>query len=221
MGGVFLLIDLHLVIKLYPKPEKKTAPYMRKRMKIKPWHLPFLGILIGILTALLFVESFTATWQYLGKPSDKVERIIGISGGHRVYVVTESEEIFSLEYEKYLNGGNSSFIKAISNPVRSEAWNKEEFRTIEPDPYGTPFMDFFVWPVLFEYKQMYEMPYLGIESGGLTRFALSENGNLWVWDFSQGGMAVLAYVLFPAIGLIIGSILFLGFILDKVLRKDK
>jgi hypothetical protein len=68
-------------------------------------------------------------------------------------------------------------------------------------------MNFISWPLLFKVKQQYEMIYQLVEGERLTKFALSEDGNLWIWNYGKGGMASLTLFIFPSIGLFYGSIL--------------
>ncbi len=79
---------------------------------------------------------------------------------------------------------------------------------IEPDPIRQPIMAFIAWPLPFRVRQLYETTYQLVEGEMLTKFALSEDGSLWIWNYGAGGMASLTYVIFPVIGLCIGSILF-------------
>lgn len=194
---------------------------MHKRLHFKLWYTPIVGMLIGFIAAAVFIESFTATWRYLGSPPDKIDSIIGISEGNRLYVTTTSGDIYSLEYWKYLGQDRSSFLNSFSHRVSPDAWTKEIVQNIEPYPINTPYWDFFVWPVLFEVKQYYEFPYPLVEGSGLIRFALSESGNLWGWNFAQGGMARILYYFCPGVGLILGIVIVIGTLIRRLFRKEQ
>jgi hypothetical protein len=68
-------------------------------------------------------------------------------------------------------------------------------------------MKFISYPLFFKVKQQYEMQFPLVEGEYLVKLALSEDGNLWLWNYGQGGMAVLTYFIFPAMGAFYGTIL--------------
>lgn len=174
---------------------------MNLHFRFKLWYIPVLGIILGILYAFMFIHGLIVTWRFIGKPSENISEIIGVVNGNRLFVRTVSGDIYSLEFTKFINQDHSTF--------PSIEWIKEENHAIEPDPIRLPNMTFISWPLPFRVKQLLETTYQLVEGERLTKFALSEDGNLWIWNYGAGGMASLTYFIFPFIGLFIGSILFL------------
>jgi hypothetical protein len=172
---------------------------MRIRFRSLLWFIPLLGIIVGLINAFGFIHGTFMPWYFVGKPSDPISKIIGIVDKNHLFVETDSGNIYSFEYNHYLR--ESSFLPF---PI---VWNKVEKQAIETDPIYKPTMNFISPPLLFKVKQQYEMAYPLVEGDQLVKFALSEDGNLWLWNYGQGGMAVLTYLMFPAIGLFYGSIL--------------
>lgn len=186
------------------------------RFRLKLWYLPLLGIILGILYAFMFKHGLIVTWHLIEKPPDNISEIIGVVDGKRLFVRTVSGDIYWFEYMNYINRDQLALPPIL--------WTKEENHMIEPDPIRKPIMAFISWPLPFRVKQLYETTYQLVEGEMLTKFALSEDGNLWVWNYGAGGMASLTYFIFPIIGLFIGSILFLVikvgiFLRAKILPK--
>lgn len=173
---------------------------MNSHFRLKFWYIPIFGVILGILYAFMFIHGLIVTWQLIGKPSDNISEIIGVVNLKRIFVRTVSGDIYSLEYTKYMNRVDSVF-----SPV---SWIKEENHVIVPDPIRKPLMNFISWPLPFRVKQLYETTYLLVEGEMLTKFALSDDGNLWLWNHGAGGMASLTYIIFPVIGLLVGTVLF-------------
>ncbi len=186
---------------------------MRKRFRFRIWYLPVLGIVFGILYAFMFKHGLVVTWHFIGKPSENISEIVGVVNGKSLFVRTVSGTIYSIEYLKYINLGN------VSMP--SVSWMKEVNRDIKPDPVRKPVMTFIAWPLPFRIKQHYETTYQLVEGERLTKFALSEDGNLWMWNYGVGGMASLTYIIFPIIGLFIGSIFMLVIKIVVFIRRKK
>jgi hypothetical protein len=165
---------------------------MQHRRKFPLWIIPVLGIIFGVIYAYMFIHGLVVTWHFVGKPSENIARIIGIVGGHNLFVETETGNIYSIKYYNYANLHDS-----LPLPIE---WKKEVNSNIQPDPQRTPNMKFVSYPLLFKVKQMYEMQYPLVEGEFLVNFALSEDGSLWMWNYGQGGMTVLTYFIFPVIG---------------------
>ncbi len=171
------------------------------RVRLKLWYLPLLGVILGILYAFMFIHGLIVTWHWQGKPSEDISEIIGVVNGKSLFVRTVSGDIYSLENMNYLNRNHLALPPIL--------WTKVENHRIEPDPIRKPNMTFISWPLPFRVKQLYETMHPLVEGEMLTKYALSEDGNLWVWNYGAGGMASLTYFIFPIIGLFIDSILFL------------
>jgi hypothetical protein len=172
---------------------------MQHRRRFPLWIIPVLGIIFGVIYAYMFIHGLVVTWHFVGKPSENIARIIGIVGGHNLFVETETGNFYSIEYYNYVNGND-----VLPLPIE---WKKELNSNIQPDPQRTPNMKFVSYPLLYKVKQIYEMQYPRTEGEFLVKFALSEDGNLWMWNYGQGGMAVITYFIFPVIGFVGGGIL--------------
>lgn len=172
---------------------------MHLRRKLPLWISPVLGVILGVTYAYMFIHGLVVTWHFIGKPSENIVRIIGFAGGPNLYVETNSGNIYSIEYYNYLNGNDF-----LPLPIK---WKKEEKNYIQPYPERKPLMKFVSFPLLVKVKQLYVMQFPEIEGEYLVKFALSEDGNLWMWNYGQGGMAVITYFIFPVMGFLGGSIL--------------
>ncbi len=172
---------------------------MRHKRKFPLWLLPVFGIAMGVAIAFVFIHGLSVTWQFLGNPSEKISQIIGFVGGYNLFVEAESGNVYSIQCFTYMNGR-----KSLPRPIE---WKHEPKNSVTPDPERKPFMKFISLPLLFKVKQVYEMDYVLVEGEHLVKFALSEDGNLWMWNYGQGGLAGLTYIIFPLIGLILGSLL--------------
>lgn len=170
---------------------------MRRQKKFSLWIFPLLGIVVGIVYAYMFIHGLIVTWHFVGKPSENISRIIGFVDGNNLFVETETGNIYSLKYYNYSNGND-----LLPIPIQ---WKREAKADIQPDPVRKPLMKFVSLPLLFKTKQIYEMQFPLVEGEYLVKFALANDGNLWAWNYGQGGMAVLTYFIFPAIGFFYGG----------------
>lgn len=172
---------------------------MKRRRRFPLWGIPILGIIFGILCAYMFIHGLVVTWHFVGKPTENIARIIGIVGGHSLFVETETGNIYSIEYYNNVNGNDF-----LPLPIN---WKKESVSNLQPDPQRTPRLKFVALPLFFKVKQRYEMQYPLVEGEFLVKFALSEDGNLWMWNYGQGGMAGITYLIFPVIGFVGGGMI--------------
>lgn len=180
---------------------------MRKHNILKLLLLPFFGMIFGMVYAFMFVHGLTATWALIGKPSDDISKIIGVVGQTNLFVSTVSGEIYSFDFSEYYYGHNSSFADQLFSSAPPVIWKKENMLTIIPEPVRRPTFNFITWPLLFKEKQLYESTHQVIEGELLTKFALSKDGNLWIWSYGVGGMAGILYYFYPPIGLLFGLLL--------------
>jgi hypothetical protein len=163
------------------------------------WVLPLVGIIIGVACAFVFNQKLTVTWQLLGKPTANISKIVGFVG-QSLFVETDSGDLYSFEYHNYVSGRNS-----LPTPI---LWKKEQNRNIEPDPVREPWTSYFTLPLPFKVKQLFVNEFFAsAENGWLAKFAVSEDGNLWLWNAFTGGMSGLYYLFFPMIGLFLGGVL--------------
>jgi hypothetical protein len=188
---------------------KRENEILRNRFVFILLILPLLGIVLGILSAFVLIHGLAETWQFVGKPSSKIDKIIGLVGKD-LFVSTDKGEVYYLP----MLWGTGNLIPI---PVR---WVKEENTNIEPDPirkYGS--FDFIALPPLFKVKQIYEIDIPMTEGRSIIKFALSEDGNLWAWQYSTGSLAPLTYFIFPIIGGIAGLILAISILIGAFLMK--
>lgn len=170
---------------------------MKRQRRFQLWIIPVLGIFFGIIYAFMFIHGLVVTWHFIGKPDEKIDQIIGIVDGHQLFVRTETGDIYSIDYYHHYR------INELSSSIH---WKKEEISSIQPDPPRYATMKFVSLPLFVNVKQKYEMSFQINEGELLVKFVLSKNGNLWMWNYGQGGMAPLTYFIFPVIGLVGGSI---------------
>lgn len=165
---------------------------MKRRMKVILWSLPIIIIGLELLGLIIICKGLAVPWKFVGKPAQRITQIIGYEYTTRnLYVESESGEIFSLFYS--YRGSDS-----IPLPVQ---WVKEKDFTLEPAYILTGKCESFsVPPLLTEVKQSYQFIFPSIESCAQTRFAISEDGNLWVWYYESGlcsYLSILAILLIP------------------------
>lgn len=170
---------------------------MNKTVKILSWVFPFLGIGFGILGAFLFTTGAGVSWKYIGNPGSKIMELIGYSGLD-FYVKTQSDDTFRFR--------SSCGFEKIPDPF---PWIKAENQPIEIRPPEITRSGLITLPPLFNVIQLYETQVMQIESYCDVKFALSEDGNLWVWNYGVGGMAGITYIFYPFFGLLGG--LLVGF----------
>ncbi|MEW6648634.1 MAG: hypothetical protein AB1453_00445, partial [Chloroflexota bacterium] len=156
---------------------------MKIWLRNRYWTFAILGILGGIVYTYMHIHGLIAGWQLAGKPGEEIVRILGFSGRDRVIVETESGKFFSLRYSYY-----AKWDRFLPNPV---VWTEEMRQDIEVQPASKPFMKFISPPLFFKVKQFYEMAFPQTEGETVIRCVLSEDGNLWMWKYGQGGMAII------------------------------
>ena len=188
---------------------------MRTRTKFLLWISPILLMITEILVINIVSNGIAVPWQFVGKPTENIAKVIGYNSyPGKLYVLTESGNIYSVQYNFY---NDRMWQVSIPSPVQ---WVKENNGNIQPDTmyYDNPCGS--SPPTLFNVKQVYEIQYRAIEGCGKTRFALSDDGNLWVWYFDSGlsfslaivigiplfSIEIVAYLLALVIGLVVSVI---------------
>lgn len=170
------------------------------------WFVPIILGLAGLFLAprLLGLSrtlwGLTCTWKNIGKPSDKVVKIIGVSiidmiggRGSDLIVLTDKGEYYTRAFY-----GDSSWEKKVS-----QDWTLEPHETI----------DVHSWPPPFHIQQLVETSYVaGAECVPYLRLGLSEAGEVWVWEYAVGcGLVPIelytAYFLMPIAGFLLGGVL--------------
>jgi hypothetical protein len=196
---------------------------MRTRTKFILWLSPLFLIALEVLCLAIICSGLALPWKFVGNPSEKIARIVGYQYvPQKIYIFTVSGEIYSLYYGW---GGSDSWPSPLE-------WVKEKDIHIQPDPdqnvncgSSSPPLLFgegiasIIPPVIFWPKQVYRFGFNAVEFCNPTWFALSDDGNLWVWDYKNGLCAYLSIVialpLFPLeilaylLALLIGLVIFL------------
>lgn len=148
----------------------------------------------------------------MGKPSEDFVRIVGTVDENNLLVETETGDNYSVKIYPWHSGR-----AALPTPIE---WKKEENTNIQPYSPRTPFTKFLTFPLLVRVKQVYEMKYSETELETQFKFALSENGDLWMWNYGRGSLSGLTLIFFPAIWLVIeGFIALIVIIINSVRRK--
>ncbi len=170
---------------------------MKSLLKLSLFFLPLLGLVLGYAYASLSLHGLFESWHFVGNPGEKIEQILGIREGRKLLVATESGRISSIELVLQ---------KEVDLPLHPE-WEEEQLDTVDPVSYKDWGANFVSRPPLFPVEQIYELEYLyKVEGAGLVKFALAENGNIWMWNHQLAGLAGLAVYFYPVIGLFLGLI---------------
>ncbi len=159
---------------------------------------------MGYAYAYVFFHGLLETWRFVGKPDENIARIYGIRDARKLLVATETGKIFSFEFGKISFNG-FIYVGEVALPPQP-AWDKEEYDAVDPvhplQYYGA---DFFTWPPLFQVVQLYEAAYLYREEGkGEVKFALADDGNLWMWNHQIAGLTGLVFYFYPVMGFLAG-----------------
>ena len=177
------------------------------------WFIPIVFVVLGFLLAPK-LWGLTKTWEKIGKPADKIEKIIGVIGSSLV-VQTDKGETYSLDLEQEFFHHNSSWVKTVN-----ETWPNK--------PVPTQAEDVFSWPPPFRVKEIIKTKSLvGAECAPDLSVGLSWEGEVWIWvnDTNCGLIPVekyMAYCLVPIVGFLLGGLLVgLGLGLSKILAKRK
>ena len=187
---------------------------MKTRVKIILWTIPLLVIIFTLISMIVISSGVTVKWKLIGKPSESITKIIGVKYTNRkLYVLTASGNTYSLYFKVY----------PASVPIPGQ-WNKENDDNISTDPvkdYGGK--SFTPPPPPFKVKQIYKFEIPATESSNETRYALSEDGNLWYWSFSYSAYQDLFYVMIIAIEILIYLLaLFINFAIfltKRIIRR--
>jgi hypothetical protein len=178
---------------------------MKYPLKFMLWILPALGIVLGYAYAYLFFHGLLETWHFVGKPDEKIMRILGIREARKLLVATETGKIYSFEFGKIFVNEFNHYEGEVALPPQP-AWEIEEHDSVDPvrrfEYYGA---DFFTLPPLFRVEQMYESAYVyKVEGKGEVKFALAADGNLWMWNHRIAGMTGVVFVFYPWVGFLAG-----------------
>lgn len=163
--------------------------------------LPLLGICLGYGLAYLEYHGLLVAWQPVGNPGEPIQQILGTQSARRLLVVTQSDKVSSLE-----------FIEQQPRSLLLPA-NWQTATSTDPDPYRELAYfgaDFYPRTPPILPKQIYTHGYIyRVEGKGELRFALAENGNLWVWDHKISGLSGLIFFYYPLFGFLAGLALIL------------
>ena len=169
---------------------------MRHLLKFRLWILPLLGFVLGYAYAYIFFNGLLATWHFVGKPDENIERIIGVKEGRKLLVATETGKLYSFGF--YYRG-------KVALPPHI-LWEKERVDTVDTVSHLDWGADFITLPPLFQVEQLYELEYqYKVEGKGDVKFALAADGNLWMWNHKVAGLTGLVYYFYPVTGFLVGS----------------
>ena len=179
---------------------------MKQQLKFSLWVLPFLGFVLGFVYAYSYFHGLFEIWHRVGKPEENIVQIVGLQEDGKLFVTTETGEIFSITLA-------DASEMTLSLPV---VWNREDHVSGEPFPsvkyYGA---GFFTLPPLFQVVQLYQMEYIyHWEGKGAVKFALDAEGDLWMWKHKIAGLTGLVLYYYPVIGFLAG--LFTAFVIKGI-----
>jgi hypothetical protein len=85
-------------------------------------------------------------------------------------------------------------------------WEKEQLEPLDlvsrRQPLGPNFVTL---PPFFRVKQIYELEYVyKTEGKGEVRYALTEDGNIWMWKHEISGLSGLILYFYPFFGFVLG-----------------
>lgn len=174
---------------------------MKRPIKFILWILPVLGFVVGYAFAYLFFHGLLEFWHLVGKPDENIVRIDGIREARKLLLTTETGKKYSFEFGKIFVNEFDLYEGEIALPPQP-VWEIEEDHTIDTvrrlEYYGA---DFFSLPPPFRVEQLYEQAYVyQVEGKGEVKFALADDGNLWMWNHQIAGMTGLVFYSFPVIG---------------------
>lgn len=169
---------------------------MRYLRKYSLFIFPLLGLFLGYSLAYLEYHGLLVAWKPIENPGEPIRQILGVQGHQRLLVVTQSEQVFALEFTE--QQPHSLLLPADWQAALDPA----------PDPhreivyYGA---DFTPRPSPVRVSQIYKHTYIyRFEGRGELHFVLSEDGNLWVWDHKISGLSGLIFYYYPLIGFLAG-----------------
>jgi hypothetical protein len=184
---------------------------MKTRTKIILWASPLLVIVLTYLYIYIVGNGLNVPWKFVGKPSENIAKIIGFNTG-KLYVETDSGEMYALQC--------SDDCYSMPSPIR---WVKDKNYKKGLDPIYD--LSITSPPPFFKVKQIYQFSYPAVESLTVTKFALSEDGNLWYWTASGSGlegffffMTLAGEILLYVLALFINFVVFLA---KRIIRKNR
>jgi len=189
---------------------------MKTRTKFILWTLPILLIVLTYLYIIIVSNGLNVPWKIVGKPSENISKIIGYNlGVDKLYVYSVSGEMYSLPYYRY-----GDPIPLPSNWVKDKNYKKELDPIFENGYIPISFLSL---PPPFKVKQIYQFEFRQIEGGSVTKFALSEDGNLWCWSVAGSGLQYFFYFLILAIEILAYIfalfVYFIIFLTKRAIRK--
>jgi hypothetical protein len=177
---------------------------MKKFSKAILWMLPLLATVAGYAFAYAHHYGLLETWQFVGRPDENIVQIIGIQEGGKLFVSTETGTHYSLETGQLYSYGFHYHGAVILPP--KVFWEKEQLEPLDlvsrRQPLGPNFVTL---PPFFRVKQIYELEYVyKTEGKGEVRYALTEDGNIWMWKHEISGLSGLILYFYPFFGFVLG-----------------
>jgi hypothetical protein len=183
---------------------------MKKFSKAILCMIPLLASIVGYAFAYAYHYGLLETWQFVGRPDENIVQIIGIQEGGKLFVSTETGTHYSLETGQLYPYGLHYHGAVVLPPKIS--WEKEQLEPVDlvsPRPPWYP--NFVNISPFFRVKQIYELEYVyRTEGKGEVRYALTEDGNLWMWNHEITGLSGLILYFYPFLGFVVGLTVVLG-----------
>jgi hypothetical protein len=160
--------------------------------------LPLLCAAWGWGWAYLEYNAIREPWRFAGQPGEKVVQLLGFQEGGRLLVETESGRLYSLP-----------FLEWGSIPADLQIrWTQPEQEAASAGgehPWGKGSDEFIVRSPPAAAQQIIGHAYLyKVEGRGEVWFALSGDGNVWMWSHQAGGFRGLEFVFLSAVGFLMG-----------------
>lgn len=169
---------------------------------------PLIGFILCIVAVFCLDRGLFTPWKLIGRPENNISQLLG-ANEETLYVSTESGTVYSYTYWKAHSWKDSSEPEIIWKKVMENNFK------LEPNTTSSYFTS---PPLLQQIKQKYQIEvHPTIETGGIVKFYLSQDGNVWLWKQVSVGMALPVLLIeFPFIGLIVGVIL--HFIVSSLIK---
>ena len=170
---------------------KRLLAYTMKKIPF-----PLIGFILGIVAVFCLDKGLFTPWKLIGKPENSISQLLG-ANEETLYVSTETGSVYSYTYWKASSEPENLWKKVIDNNIKLEPNTNSSYFTSPP--------------MLQRVKQKYQIAiYPLTEAGGVVKFYLFQDGNVWMWKQVSIGMGLpILLIEFSVMGLIIGVILHL------------
>jgi hypothetical protein len=170
----------------------RTRNALSKTRRFPVWVLPILGIISGIVVANLYNLGALSFWTKAHNSPEKIDHILKNVDGYNLLVETISGDTLYVQ---------TSHCWIYDNNV------SQRYVGVQSQPEWDYSANYLMWPLGSRLKQTYDIAYYADGPKGLIRYVLTENGELWYWNFCDNGLMKLNLCFFPLFGLFAGIIL--------------